>query len=382
MASGAIMSLIMSNHNEQDVMHHTEAFEMKKTDMKNDETKDTYEGRFLRFGDNVPFVAFQLKSKIMPPPRGFPFTCIKFITIEASTSQYLILEISGKQLWCLYQTYPDAQRASIETAAKYGIVLIKDIIPQISMVSLPFVELRWKIQLDQNEYTRTLSSFKSSTAKWVADLVFDGIDDLGKLACLYGGLERGYLSKYTPFVFMNPEIRDKFSRNMEGTLHYRHHFQDWVGNASVPINCRFRNALQFNFIIERPDHPNTFYTPEDNPVKSIRLECNGIDMFRGSHDELYIIDKLIHNIPIPTHIAHYTYTFQTFENYKRQIGHVTDFNSIPISGKNTLNMNHPNVDFSVHVELSPHIDPNSRIHMWILGVGIMRYNGGMTNIFI
>lgn len=372
--NGFLYRLIEMDHKEED-MHHCESFELRKEDVKNEETRDTYEGRIMKIGDNMPFIAFQLKSNIIPPPRGFPFTCIKSIVIEASTT-HPIIEINGKHLWCLYQVYPDAQRASIETAAKYGIVFIKDIIPQISLVSLPYVDLRWKIQLDQEEYTRTFTSFKSSITKWVADLVFNGIEDLGQLVCLYGGKERGYISQYTPYVFLNLEPRYKFIRNLKGTLHYRHHFQELVGNVTVPINCRFKNALQFNFIIERPSQPNTFYSPEDNPVKNICLRCNGADIFQGSHDELYIIDKLIHDIPIPTHIAYYTYTFQTFENYKRQIGQITDLNSIPIAGKNTLNMY--KLSFDIRVDLSPNIDPNSRIYMWILGVGVMCYDEGIA----
>jgi hypothetical protein len=374
---GCLYSLYEMDHKEKD-MHHSEAFELRKIDMKNEETKDTYEGEFMRFGDNIPFIAFQLKSNIIPPPRGFPFTCIKSIAIEASTSHHSLIEINGKHLWCLYQVYPDAQRASIETAAKYGIILIKDIIPQLSLIALSYANIRWKIQLNQKEYTKTFTSFKSSITKWVADLVFNGIEDLGHLVCMYGGNERGYISQYTPYVFLNPEPRDKIVNNLKGTLYHRHHFQELVGNVTVPIDCRFKNALQINFIIERPNQPNTFYSPEDNPVKNIRLTCNGIDIFQGSHDELYIIDKLIHDIPIPTHIAHYTYTFQTFENYKRQIGHITDFNSIPIAGKNTLNMS--KLTFNIQVELSPNIDPNSRIYMWILGVGVIHYDRGVANI--
>jgi hypothetical protein len=375
---GCSYILCAMDHKEKDMRRHREAFKLIRKDMQNEETKDTYKGFIDTFGDYIPFIAFQLKSNIIPPPRGFPFTCIKSIAIEDSTTNHSLIEINGKHLWCLYQVYPDAKRASIETAAKYGIILIKDIIPKISLVNLPLTSIKWKIQLNQEEYTQVFSSFKSSITKWVADLVFNGIEDLGHLVCMYGGNERGYISQYTPHVLADHELRHKLFNNLKGTLYHRHHFQELVGNVTVPIDCRFKNALQINFIIERPNQPNTFYPPEDNPVKKIRLMCNGIDIFQGSHDELYMIDKLIHGLPIPTHIAYYTYTFQTFENYKRQIGHIKDLNSIPIAGKNTLNMS--KLTYSIQVELSPNIDPNSRIYMWILGVGVFRYYGGVAHI--
>ena len=218
---GCSYILCAMDHKEKD-MRHREAFKLIRKDMQNEETKDTYEGFIDKVGDSIPFIAFQLKSNIIHPPRGFPFTCIKSITIEVSTTNHSLIEINGKQLWCLYQVYPDAQRASIETAAKYGIILIKDIIPQISLVNLSGTGIKWKIQLNQEEYTQAFSSFKSSITKCVADLVFNGIEDLGHLVCMYGGNEQGYISQYTPNVFADHELRHKLFNNLIDTI-----FKNW-----------------------------------------------------------------------------------------------------------------------------------------------------------
>jgi hypothetical protein len=375
MALGGIFTLLASEIKDTPTTY-MEATETHVQVLTNQMTDDVYEGFFLKIGDIIPYVTFQFKCPNPHPPLGYPFTYIK--TIEILVGGQIIAHYTGKQLWCMIQTLHDEKRRSALLAAQKGIVILKDFMPALSIASLVYHETKWKITTNQQVYERLLSSFRSSQSQMIADLVLNGIGDLGHLACLYAGTERGSITNYTPFVFLNTELRDKLIREDHSLLYPMYNYQEWPVSQctnSIHIECTFRRVLQFNFIVERGDEPNTFYTPEDDPIEEIILDSNGVNMFRGSRNELYIIDKFVHNLPIPTHVAHYTHTYQSFEEFSKGEGSLSNFNEIPIKGRSCLNMSKMN--FSVKVKISPHVDPNAKVCMWIMCASALRYYNGV-----
>jgi hypothetical protein len=373
MALGGLFSLVNCK-GEDFKTHHMEGFESCTTQFACD--KDVFGGGFRQYGDSIPYLAFQFQCPSKTPPHGFPYNCIKNIHIEANG--FPLLQYSGKQLWCMFQIYPDEQRKSIELAARRGVVVLKDIVPVLHIIATQFTRLTWKLEVDQSRYEVALKTYRSTTEKWIADLALDGIQDLAHLCCLYASLERGYFNYYTPYVFINPEFRsDMF--NVKGTLYPMCYYQEWeASQQSVRIACKYRKVIQFHFLVERPDDPYVFYAPEDAPLDEIIISCQGIQIVRGSGDELSLVDKLVHTIPISTHVAHYTYTLQTFDEHKKQQGHIQDFNNMPVHGCLTMNMKDMD-DVTVNIKLSPHIDPRAKICMWILGVGALRYSMGTVS---
>lgn len=376
MAAG-IFTLVASDTKDTST-NYTEATEIHTQTLPNQATTNIYEGNFLRNGDIIPYVTFQFKCPNPHPPLGYPFTCIK--TIEILVGEQIIVHYTGKQLWCMIQTLHDEKRRSALLAAQKGIVVLKDFMPSLSVVSLVYCEIKWKITTNQQVYESLLSSFRSSQSQMIADLVLNGIGDLGHLACLYANTERGSITKYTPFVFLNTKFMGKLCSERHSLLYAAYHYQEWPVSQcknSIHIQCNFRQGLQFNFIVERGDKPNTFYTPEEDPIEEITLNSNGSDLFHGSQDELYIIDKIVHNLPIPTHVAHYTHTYQSFEEFSKGEGSLGKFNEIPMKGRSFLNMS--KLDLSVKIKISPHVDPNAKVCMWIMCASTLLYSSGVAS---
>lgn len=372
---------LVSNTNANDFeTYHMEACEQEKISVPMD--KDSYEGNFSRYGDAIPYIFFQFKCPNAHPPLGFPFTCIKRISVFLN--QTLIIEYTGRQMWCMIQTLPERKRHSIFMAAQRGIVMLKDFMPSLNTVSLPYFQTSWKIETDQQVYNHVLYLFRISQINLIADLVFEGITDLGQLTCLYANAtdDRGTLTNYIPHIFVDPKLRDKMIKTQYSVPYQRYFYKEWdASQLHTSIDCTFRRALQFNFIVERKDNPNTFYTPKDEPIEEIIISCQNGTLFRGTCDEMYIMDKFVHDLPIPTNIAHYTHTYQSIDEYSNNQGNIS-FDGQLVKTQSFLNMKFLKSTISIQVKISPRIDPKDKICMWIVGAAALQYSSGCGSVSI
>lgn len=321
-----------------------------------------------RFGDSIPMLMLQFtKTPFTILPDHYPFLFIK--TIHLTSGADIILNITGLQLWCLVCTLPLQQQTDIKKAATRGIVTLKDLIPCLHIALLPYSQILLYVEIDEERFEPTSKQNINTVTHQIGntcDIPFD----LARLCTFY--MPRVDISSLTllqPNVFFDNEFREKlFEKDRQSEGYCKNKFVELNGSGNVTFENSSQVALQINILVENAKIPGTFYTPREKPVEEIEIKIMNIPLQKGGPDLFLFADKLLHNIPLDTlNIAHYTWTFQTFEQFKNGQGLV----------KSSPTYTALRVDnISVFVKLSPHIDQNSKIICWVKCVDYVEHVGG------
>lgn len=333
-------------------------------------------GIFKKYGDFCASnVGFHVKvPSYVKRPYGFPYLFIDEIIFKIQGIPVPILQCSGKSLWCGFQSYPDDKRRSIELAAKHGMIMLGDMLPPLSMLSSPWSTLTWNIKINEKRYEDLLNDNSQ-----VSDIAANGVEDVAGIMMKYAKLSNGIITPYIPYIYYNQQKRDKIIKDLKFTQYPRYIYFEIPVNVEYELNIPYETrALQFNVLIERPDSFLSFYTPDEIPLKEFTLRhCSFSTIIKqGNHTEMYIMDKYTHNIYIPQHVALYTHTLQTFQNFESRKSQVSSFNDIRMNGISMLNLK----NISVKITTEDHIPSSAKVCLLILCVGTIQYSGGTLSV--
>ena len=153
-----------------------------------------------------------------------------------------------------------------------------------------------------------------------------------------------------------------------------YHYQEWSLHEPAPVDlpCRFQKALEFHLLVERGDAPGTFYGPEPAPIVDVTFTCNDLTMFHRTGDELHVLDKVIAHRLIPEHIAHYTFTYQTWEAFLQGRGQVSPFFPPSMRWECVVNLSPMSATLQVTPSPSLQTDRQAKVCLWILGATPIR----------
>jgi hypothetical protein len=321
-----------------------------------------------RFGDSIPMLMLQFtKTPFTILPDHYPFLFIK--TIHLESRGHTILNITGLQLWCLVCTLPLQQQTDIKKAATRGIATLKDLIPSLHIVLVPYSQIVLNVEIDEERF-ESLSKQKINAVTHQIGNICDIPFDLARLCTFYmPRLDISSLTLLQPNVFLDNGFRKKlFEKDRHSEGYCKNKFVELNGSGNVTFENASQVALQINILVENAKIPGMFYTPREKPVEEIEIKIMNIPLQKGGPDLFLFADKLLHNIPLDTlNIAHYTWTFQTFEQFKNGQGFLTTsptYTSLRVD------------NISVFVKLSPHIDQNSKIICWVKCIDYVEYSTG------
>lgn len=322
-----------------------------------------------RFGDLIPMLMLQFtNTPFSILPDDYPFLFIK--TIHFESNGITILNISGLQLWCLVCTLPLQLQTDIKKAAKRGIIILKDIIPSLHIMLLLYSQLLLSVEIDE-ERSKSILKQNINTITHHIGNTCDIPFDLARLCTFYmPHVDISSLMLLQSNVYFNDGFRNKlFEKGRHSEGYCKNKFVELYGTGNVTCAKSCQVALQINILVENSKTPGTFYTPREKPVEEIEIRTMNIPLQKGGPDLFLFVDKLLHNIPLDTlNIAHYTWTFQTFEQFKNGQGFIT-------SSPTRTSLRVDNIE--VFVKLSPHIDQNSKIIYWVKCIDYLEHNDGV-----
>lgn len=369
MSSGPLITL-MSNYEKNAEVCETivgPAIEISKWNLS---------GTLKKYGDFCASnVGFHIKvPSYVKRPYGFPYLFIDEIIFKVEEIPIPILQCSGKSLWCSFQSYSDDKRRSIELASKHGMIMLGDMLPSLSILSSPCDTVTWNIKINEDRYEDLLKNNSQ-----VLDIAANGVEDVAKIMMKYAKSCNDSITPYIPYIYYTKRQRDKIIKDLKFTQYPRYIYFEFPVNLEYELNIPYEtSALQFNVLIERPDSFLSFYTPDETPLKEFTLRHRSFNttIRRGDHTEMYIMDKFTHNIYIPQHVALYTHTLQTFQNFESLASQVSNFNGIRMNGISTLNLKNINIKITTE----DHIPSSAKVCLLMLCVGTIQYSAGALSV--
>ena len=332
-------------------------------------SKFIFEDKF-RISDYIYNITFVLTvddkkySSFFSSFTDYPYCLIKNIEINDGDGT-LLCDFSGSLLWCLIQTLSSPEKENYLLAAKQGIICLKHVLPFLADSSNG--NTTWRVNINEIKYN------------WMISKYLENINNVLSNTGLYDNLNHNIINIYreqTPNFNVKINIKNCYIDNpRRDSLFNNNHLFKYVEKHYIELNhdCEkqlklpFPYVLQFNWLIENPNRPGTFYDPSCKPMSEISIKYSFDIEKKLDHDECYILDKLTHNIPCLPSIAYYTYTFQTFDNFLEGKGFRKEAQSIldkEIRVISTLNLKKID-NLSIKITLSDHIPKHAPIHFWI-----------------
>lgn len=352
---------------------HQEAREICLLKPQESITSSTYTFTISRHGDLVSHLMLhfdKIPYSNLRLPDHFPFLFIKTLVFQVGAT--CVLKLSGLQLWGFICSLPPQKQTELKTAAKRGIISLNELIPTLYIVSCPFSLLQLIVEID-NENVKALSKHHTSMVSSIISTACDIPVELSRMSIMYTNpIDISSITLLQPFIFASTGIRNELCEQTQPVTCTMCEFIERNGSGGVQfLNSKI--ALQFNVLVENSKNPGTFFTSHECPVEEIEIKFSNVTVQKGGPDMFLIADKLLHDIPLPqTNIAHYTWTFQTFDKFKLGQGFIP---------KSSVQMHHRSHDYQVFVKLSPHIDPNARILVWVQYVNTYMYAQGACGVY-
>ena len=330
-------------------------------------SKFIFEGLIPRFSEYIHTLMFTLSidkmySSFFSTFIDYPYCLIENIIISRNDTK--ICEFSGSLLWCLIQVFPLREKENYLLAAKQGIICLKHVLPFLA--DSYDSNVKWCVKINETIYNKMVFKY------------LEKINNTLLNTGLYDNLNHSIINNYcvkNPVINLKVNINhvfvDRSTRDAlyNCTFNYinRNYFK-LEHDCEQVLNTSSR-VFQFNWLIENPDQPGTFYDSSCQPMLKISIKFNKETEKILNHDECYILDKSNHDIPCPESIAYYTYTFE------KETQSILD-QDINLFSILKLKKTPP----TIKITLNNHIPKNAPTHFWIDCQQILIYNNGSAII--